>query len=383
MNFRKILLYTFYFFITIIIISSTSLYNGYPLIYYDSVNYLEQSINLNDVSTNPPGYPIFIRIFSWQDTLWPVVFAQSLLVSILIFLVLKNLIGDKYLFQFHFFTISFLTIFSSLGWTASLVMADIFAAMAILSVYLALNSKSSLPVKIFCWIILFISCISHFSIILLIVVIISIFFIYDLKSSGFQLFRSFKKVVITLIVIVISVLFINNYHLIVKQNQKSQDIKHVIIMARLMETGILDEFLDKNCDNYRYTLCYYKDSFPNRPSQFVWNKESPFFKTGGWGYSEEEYNEIITRIFSNPKYFSLFIYKGIVSSMRQLSSFQVEVIHFSNDFEGPKDIFKKHFKHEAKKFAVSLQHYKSKHDLQLFNIVFYTLVLFSIVTTIL
>jgi len=129
-------------------------------------------------------------------------------------------------------------------------------------------------------------------------------------------------------------------------------------MARIMETGILDEFLEENCQDNRYALCNYKDQFPSYPSAFVWANESIFSKTGSWNHSKDEYNEIIYRIFSDPYYLSLFSYKGLVSSAKQLFTFNLIIRRIENTSRDKRthELIEKNFKHEKKKFNSSLQH---------------------------
>jgi hypothetical protein len=133
-----------------------------------------------------------------------------------------------------------------------------------------------------------------------------------------------------------------------------------------METGILDEFLESHCEDNRFTLCYFKDKFPNIPPDFVWTKESPLFKTGGWNYSSEEYNEIIRQVFSDGYYIRLFAYKGLLSTFQQLATFRLTVIDL-HDQAGLNEIIHIKFKNEEKRFKMSIQHFKDKLDLSLLN----------------
>lgn len=371
LNLKKSVRISLYFLLNIIIISAPALYNGYPIMYYDSGNYIHYSISLDDVSTNPIGYCLFIRAFSWQFTLWPVVFAQGLIISLLIFFVVKTFVKPSYLFSTHFFIITFLTLFTGLGWISSHIMADIFASIAVLAVFLIINEKSTIQVKIFAGIVLFIAGTTHFSIGLITVLLLILYFIVVAMLKISRIRQLAKSILWPFVIIVLSGLFINNYHLINSNTEKAKSIRHVLLMARLMETGILDEFLKKNCDECRYTLCYYRDQFPYTPSQFVWEKESPFFKTGGWSYSEEEYNEIISRIFTNPRYISLFAYKSVISTLKQLCLFNVKILHLNSDYPGPIEPINNNFKHEEKKFSTSSQHYRDACDLTILNTSYY------------
>jgi len=353
----RVLIKIMYFILTAIVISAPALYAQYPLINGDSDNYIWQSVKLIGTGTNPIGYALFIRATTWQFSLWPVVFAQGLILSLLIYFVLQSLALKRYLLISHFTIISFLSFFTGMSWVSSQIMADVFASVAILSFYLFIIPDSKLYVKIFAFICLVFSFLTHFSIplitIFLALLVLAVRLIMHIESN--------KSLLIKLSVIILAFIgtsyFNSNYNLLFTDKPKPPDITHVLLMARIMETGILDEFLEENCEEDRYTLCNYKDQFPIYPSIFVWGKESIFSKTGGWGNSKEEYNEILSRIFSDPYYLSLFAYKGIISSLKQLFTFEIEVRRIQKSEIDTRTIKLIHdnFKHEEKKFKSSLQ----------------------------
>lgn len=345
-----------YFALTVIIIATPAFITGYPLVYLDSHNYIGQSINLASVKTNPIGYALFIRAFSWQASLWTVVLAQALLYSLLLFFTLKTLNHFRNLYVVHFTLILILTLFTSMGYIASLIMADFFAPILILSVYLLFARNNHIGVKILAFSGILMSGLSHFSTQLEVIVLffVLLIFLKLLRSYNLKqyLYRGSLLVLAFILSLSINYAFYHSKY----KDDKQGGLKHVIIMARLVESGILDEYLEHNCDDGRYALCEYKGKFPKRASEFVWTAESPFYKTGGWNNSKEEYREIIANVFTSPYYLGMFTYKGIISGFKQLVSFRAGYIHVKPDMRINNSIAS-NFPHEYKDFQRSRQQY--------------------------
>jgi len=377
MNNNSLLIRILYFIITVLVISSPALINGYPILYLDSHNYISQSISLQAEQTTPIGYGLFIRAFSWQASLWPVVFAQSLLVSLLLFFTIRSLRVFKNLYILHFASVVFLTMFTAMGYVFSQIMADFFAPVLILSVYLLFAKNSGIAIKIFAFSCIAFSSMTHFSLqILLLALVIILPFLYKLASS--YSLRSFLTRV-SLLLIAFFLGFGINYAFYYSkyQNDTKGGVRHVIIMGRLVETGILDEYLNNNCDDHRYALCDYKGQFPRRLTEFVWEENSPFYETGGWNNSAEEYNEIIYNVFTSPYYLGIFAYKGFISGFRQLVCFKTGIIKVYPESK-PNNAIKNNFPHEYKELLRSKQRYYDN-TLADVNYAYYILVSFSLI----
>ncbi len=99
--------------------------------------------------------------------------------------------------------------------------------------------------------------------------------------------------------------------------------KHVFFMGAMAEHGILQSFLNDNCGNNEYEICYYKDEIPNRAFQFVWDEKSPVYKMGSWKGVEDEFNEIIFKTLTTPKYILLHIKASVMATFDQLITFKI------------------------------------------------------------
>lgn len=309
-------------------------YNGYPLFYSDSALYILVSNLFGALihTENVPylsgiGYAWFIRIVTWRTTLYLVVFAQALILNILIYYSVKVLVTETKIFKFHLPIIVILSLFSSMGWTASQLMPDIFTSFLVLAIFLFYSSdKKSLGMYIFLSIMIVTSILSHLSNITISVLLIALIFIAFLfmKSDKNNLMIFIKKSTVIVALIISSLLIlIGLNHKYYNYNGLSPT-GNIFFVARLMDTGFMQEFLNEKCGEKSYEMCRYKDSLPDSYEGFLWNPNSVFYKTGGWNISEQkEYGQIIHDVLTTPKYLSKFLLNCGSHSLHQLITFKI------------------------------------------------------------
>jgi hypothetical protein len=116
-----------------------ALYNGFPLVYGDSGNYL-----LGHMASHSVGYYIFNRVFDMGVSPWPGIVLQSLIVSWTIWQFASALfdIAD---FPRMFLLAVFLTVATSLPWFVGCIMPDIFTALMIIALVLLCFAQDALP----------------------------------------------------------------------------------------------------------------------------------------------------------------------------------------------------------------------------------------------
>lgn len=105
-------------------------------------------------------------------------------------------------------------------------------------------------------------------------------------------------------------------------------------MARLVETGVVKEFLTERCAEKDYSLCAYRDSLPAYGYLFAWEPTSPLYKGPCWGTGwgncwiekDEEYGVLIRDIISSPKYLKKLFVISLKDTYRQLLDFKIGVL---------------------------------------------------------
>ncbi len=333
-------------------------YNGYPLVYSDTGSYIFSGMDLVIPEHRTIMYGLFIRFFSLNFSLWLVVFAQSLIVSYVLWHVVKvvNKTVSKRLFLI---IMALFSGFTGLGWYSSQIMPDIFTVTAVCSLFLlALKNDYKIYQKIIFSALLIFSVNAHFSNYLIsILTILGLFVITRTKfipKAKQELSFLLPTVILSVSIVTGSLI---NYAIgsTFKMNQGS----HVFLMGKMLDSGVLKSFLDDECKGDNYVLCQCKDSLPNTSRELLWNPKSPLYQNGGWQGSQESFNNILFDIFTSPKHLALFTYNVTLSSVTQLFQNDVGSGLISNWYKDPSsppyDAISKHFPFELKQYKQSRQ----------------------------
>jgi len=183
-------------------------FNGYPFLCFDSGTYIRSGF-LGSVSIDRPlAYGLFVRHSSMAFSLWFTIYAQCIMLSGVLYILLKNNITKSDKFNFSYLTILIvLTCFSSIGWCAGQIMADIFTPIFILSfICFLLVEKLTVVNVVFLAFAFMLGCATHFTHLLMAFVASVILLVsYLLFKNKIKLrVLSLKRVLIVLLFTVIS-----------------------------------------------------------------------------------------------------------------------------------------------------------------------------------
>lgn len=283
-------------------------YNGFPLLNPDDGTYLNVAFTNSTAADRPPFYSFFIAATAVYKTIWLPIIFQCLLLSFLIvemILVWLPSAGFKMIGLIFFLLVAL----TPIAWFSGQLSADIFCAIMILSLVLFLEQSAVWKSIIFASIFFF-SLLTHNSNVFsaLAFLIFCLVWIYFFHKS------QIKKVLQLTTITILAFFTICTVNLIEHQSFTFSKVGHVFLMGKLIEAGILKQFLDDNCRQENYPLCAYKDSLPSFASDFIWLEQSPFHKTGGWDNSKESYNHIIHQTLTQPKYIKLHALESITKT---------------------------------------------------------------------
>ncbi len=331
MNYRNFITKTFNRVVPLgigtLILSIVALYNGYPLVYSDTGTYIYSGFDIFVPFDRPITYGLFLKFFSFKYSTWCVILFQNLLTAFVVWECLKVFFDDPIkLKKIYLFTLLFLVLFTGVAWYSNQLMPDFFAPLTIISFFtLITRKKISLLPKVILILILLYASISHFSHLMIGVLLV-------ILSVGFKLFFkekfkaiSLKRILFIGTLVLSSWVILPGINYLVEKKITISKGSHVFLMARLADTGILGEFLKENCSTPQFedcTLCQYKDSLPHDAASFIWSGEI-FKNTGGWENSKDEYTKIIIATLKRPKYLFANIYKSFFYGMIQLTDNEI------------------------------------------------------------
>ena len=134
-----------------------ALINRYPLIYPDSISYLDDGRGIARAlflhrltgfyAMRSEFYSLGIFPFHWNLTPWPIVAWQALLTSWVLWLVLRSILPRRATRRFiatFLILVALLSLLTSVSWYVSLPMPDILGSLLYLSIYLLVIARTTL-----------------------------------------------------------------------------------------------------------------------------------------------------------------------------------------------------------------------------------------------
>lgn len=313
---------------------------GYPILHPDTKTYAYSGFSNFIPFDRPIGYGWFLKYVSLSFSFWLVVIAQSII------LVLQVQWINKHVFRFieyRAITAVLLTVLSVISYASlytSMLMPDIFAVYIILGFWLVIFARDlPTPVKVFTFILLAYCNFSHFSNIALSIFMTLLLIIYSFLKKEKKVYRLSFYFIAILIVSLIATKFVNKA---VDGTEKLSKGKNIILMARLIEVGVIQDYLQNYDKEYKYSLTHEIDRLNslNSVADFVWNPDSPLFDGDCseisykhcWEVKSDEYGKIIKNTLLTPRYAIRVTWRYIKDSFRQFFTFQAKN-HFYNNPE--------------------------------------------------
>lgn len=373
----------FYILIGALLLSQMAFYNMFPLTYSDTGTYVISGFTNMVPQDRPILYGLFLRHISMAETLWLVIFTQAFIVSYLIYCFVQEYVKRFNKDIFFFITILVLVFCTGISQKICTLIPDIFAATAGLSLILLCVKTNLKKIQIVCIGLIFvISNVVHYTHGYIAILTLIVVMLLTLFKKLDNTYLSWKRGLALISLTVFSLLLTPTIHYFFKAGFEGSRGKHVFMVGKLIQDGVLIDFLRKNCDKNEYILCPCRDSI--QYGDFLWGSESPLMRTGGWLHSEVEYTKMIKGVFNSPHHLMMFAYKSIECSFVQFFNYEVNV-DAENDPQGmgslPWLVIDQHYNHQANEYLASKQNRKSLNYKEL-NERQNVLILFSLITVI-
>jgi hypothetical protein len=292
--------------------------NKFPLVYADTGAYINNGHVRETPSDRTITYSLFIRLTSLGHSLWYVVFFQSLILSYLLVRVF-TFTTEKVSVYGSIIIIAFVCTVSGVIWYSGQLMPDVFTPVAILSLVLLLVGNFNILETIFIAGIFVVAAASHSSNLLSTLLTFIILLITMLTSRAKKgMVIPLRKWMMVGMLVIAPWLLLPSLHLWFGGNFVVNRGTPVFLMGKLVENGIMKEYLYDHCETEQLKLCPYRDSLPNSASFFIWEPSSPLYKIGGWEANKEEFSRIEKETFTNPKYFLRNAEESVIHTMIQL-----------------------------------------------------------------
>lgn len=330
--------------------------NNFPLVFSDTGDYIESAFGHFLPIDRPVFYGLFIRLVSLQSSLWLVILVQGIMTSYVIYETLGIFFSAQKRYTFFIANIFLFTAFTGLSHNVSILLPDIFCPISVLCFVNLLFHKGMGWVRRFIisamlLLSLLVAYANVMSLIALLILLLALLFAMKLFMK--KPIRLLKKRIVYCAVLIASFFIIAptcNY-LFGKKFIISEG-SHVFMMNHLLETGILEDYLNSECGKKNYILCQYKDKMD---TAFIWSGNSPLYKMGGWDATKDEFNRIIRDIITTPRYDLLLLQRYAEYTAIQFFTFDIPIAHtWGNDPPLPQ--IKKYYPVYGRDYCASLQY---------------------------
>lgn len=325
--------------------------NRYPLTTSDTGTYVQSGFTRDVPDDRPILYGLFIRHISLAESLYFVILAQGLLLAYVLFLYFKYFAHVKNKPVWYALLVMLLIFFTGASVNVSQLIPDIFTPLMILCLGLLVSSFLNTTEKKIAAAIFVFSISTHLSHALMCFMILAILSVAAWLSKEVLIKR--RTLVKAWALTVASAFVIPTVHYIYDGHFRANNATHVFMLCKLKEMGILDHYLEKNCDKHDLKICAYKGQIP---LNFIWDFDnSPVYKTGGWEANKAEYNFIIRDALTTPRYLKKFVEKAFSHSLSQLFTFSTGDTPRADEGSAPYGVINWFFHDDMPQFTTSLQ----------------------------
>jgi hypothetical protein len=278
-----------------------AIFNGYPVVYPDTGEYLIDSLVLQPPVYRTIIYSLFIRLVSFGMTPWLVVLGQGVITIFMLCTVCDYLFQNRTASErrpvVFLGLVVFLAFGTSLPWFVGQLMPDVFTGVLFLSVFLLLyDSKLSLERTSLVSFVLSISVGCHLShLVELTLLLVAILVLRAFEGARqFWPTRSTKGIIGFVLVPIMAsaaVVALSNWH--EEMGFTLSPGGHMFVLGRLVESGLVGDYLEKQCAIEQLTPCKYLHDLPRTADEFLWGSHPLLREMGGWLGSKKEANKIV------------------------------------------------------------------------------------------
>ena len=271
-----------------------ALYNRYPLLYPDSMAYLENGplvaralflqLFSDDYGQRSLIYCLGILPLHLNVTTWPIVALNALLTAYIIWLTVRSIL-PKTAIRYLALVLP-LSIFTGLSWFVSWIMPDILGPALYLSIYILVFAAQSLSrtERLIVVLIAWWSMASHITHLLLaagICVSLALFLLF----RHLRALRQLRSVVgVAMIIITVVAVHISlHWYLYGKPSLKGKGPP--FLLARVIADGPGRRYLEQRCGDAHFEVCNHLQDLPGNVDDSLWGDD------GIWLNSSEEQRE--------------------------------------------------------------------------------------------
>jgi hypothetical protein len=284
------------FLLLVPILLGVALWNGFPLIFYDTGAYILEGLGHVFVAERGPVYSFLLRYTGATTSLWYVAILQAAITAFVMTELARAETPHLNAWKLVVLTLA-LSVFTGVGWYVGQIEPDCMTAVVVLALYLLAFKNSELGSlrSILMFAVAVVAIASHPAHLALAAGLLAATGLLRLASEMFPraaLPQPKVSVPVASVLLAIALVLQSNHALTDKYFISKSG--PVFAFARMLQDGLVKRELDETCPGSRYQLCAYKDHLPDRADGFLWDADSPFNKLRRFNGPMDEYGRIVT-----------------------------------------------------------------------------------------
>ncbi|WP_096700390.1 hypothetical protein [Magnetospirillum sp. 15-1] len=285
--------HTLTFVLVVLLLMAPAIWNGYPLIYFDSEDYVEMAFSFQPIIWRIMTYGLFCSIAKFFGTLWAMPLVHAILTTWVLHEAVMGFIGRWRHMVFLGVGLA-IALFTGLPWVSSQVLADVFAGVAVLGVAALAFGEGLQPWRRFALTVITAIAIcvhmSHVAVAAGLLLVLAVVWL----GSRFLLRMPRPRMIGPIVAIVCGILTVPVSHYFIMGRFVFSESGQVLQLALFVQNGIAKKYLDEVCpQGADLEMCDHKDELPRTADEFLWG-DSPFDELGGWTAMHDESGRIVS-----------------------------------------------------------------------------------------
>jgi hypothetical protein len=278
--------------LVVLLMLAPALWNGYPLIYFDSEDYVGMAFTHQPIVWRTMTYSMVCSVARAVGSLWAMPVLHAVLVAWVLHEAVIAFVGRQ---RDVVFVVAglILAAFTGLPWVSSQLLADVFAGLAILGIA-TLAFGDGLPRVRRRWLgaVVAVSICVHMSHVAVAAgLLIALWAMFGV--SRFLLRMPRPRLTVATTSIVCGILLVPATHWAMTGRAFFSESGQVLQLALFVQNGVAKAYLDEVCpEGAPLKMCEYKDDLPRTADEFLWG-DSPFDDLGGWTAMHDEASVIV------------------------------------------------------------------------------------------
>jgi hypothetical protein len=272
-----------------LLLLAPALWNGFPLLQYDTGGYLARWYEGTLEQSRSTVYGLFLNVLTRGD-FWPAVAAQAALTLWLLTLTLRVLgLGGKP--RVLLATVAGLSVFTTLPWLVDVLLTDIFAALAVLALHLFVLHAEALRrwERVALFVFIGFAAATHSATLAVLLALIAAGMLIAPFARGAVPFTRLAQSIGAL-ALGAAMLVSANYAVAGKLAWTPGGI--ALAFGRMLNDGIVMRYLDEHCPDPRFRLCEHRHELPSEADVFFWGDDL-FNRLGRFDGMHDEMQTIV------------------------------------------------------------------------------------------